>query len=417
VDVLTSLRNIALITESAADVIPLPDPDLSPLKLNKAIGRLRHDLFNFNQGTTHEPALYFLHMLYLISAAPTEQIADASFQATVLKTLQEMIYLYRYHVPTSQEIVEFAQQLNGTIDKVTLARSKSKTSTYPNFLFTQAPSLTKHLKSFGLTSPTDTTHPEDPLRKKALEIQADALSNIGICMDPFCLLTALDNTSKDAYQKAYADIFNSVTELVGKTNKLTWVCFASDSLGMSVLRINVLLNLIKTMNPCPAIEFVLIDKRYTKAIHALKNSSEINLESMHEHIMNQVTLGALKQFFQFVSAKAPTNTAVTVCVCNSAESYMNYCQRNNNLNLGSCFLQCDDIWEDHASHSGHSSDGAVKDLEALKKYLSQHAINGKYVLISKDDKKSEAKVKMGDFADLKSEAQATLTSSTYNYLK
>jgi hypothetical protein len=235
-------------------------------------------------------------------------------------------------------------------------------------------------------------------------------------MDPFCLLTAMDEKSNNARLEAILNVFTELPNLMKDSKKITWINFASDNLGLSVLRLTMLLEMLKHMTSPPSLEIVLIDKRYTQAMHELHHSEPENYEAMDEYIMHQVTLGTLKQFFEFVSAKSPAHLDVSICVNDSSQHYIQHCKNRKNSDLGSCFLLCDDIWEDHCSATAHHSHGAVKDLDHLKEFCMQHAKNGKYILVTKDDFKSVATLREGDF-NAKSETTTTLHSDTFAHLQ
>jgi hypothetical protein len=161
---LSTPRTITLVAGDTEGVIPLPVSTLNPAALNKALIRLRKNAHHFEYGTTHEPALYYLHMLYLLSAQPEEKIDDAAFQANVLQTLSKMIYIYRYHIPTSNQIKQFAGKLQNSA-----IQSKTEIATGLNYnptLFIDSNIVVKQTKSFKINGPTDRQHPEEILQKK-----------------------------------------------------------------------------------------------------------------------------------------------------------------------------------------------------------------------------------------------------------
>jgi hypothetical protein len=384
-------RYLVLVSDGSADTkIPLPKRANLPSdqKLFKALSRVRESV-NFEKGTVHEPALYAVHMLYIMAASTPAEISSAVFQKDVLASLQKLIMLYRYHVPTSNEVKAFAK-------KAIVSKSQLQ---YNPSLFS-SPEEARRLEVFGL-SEANTDHPGDVLKKFLQPITFDVLSNIYICKDPFCSLSALDDASTKKYSGAVMEILSSVESNLQKTNQLTWISFASGNLGLTLLRMHVVLNMLQQKKPedWPAIEVVLIDPRYREAIEDIAGAEKPDHRSISERIAHDVTVGALHQFSQFIAARTPDGSRVAITVCQSGTDFINYNIKRGDSGLGTCYLECDDVWEPHGSCGFDHTDTAVPDYEELRAYVGKHAVNGKYLLIAKNDRKQEAKLVVGDLVD------------------
>jgi hypothetical protein len=350
-------------------------------KLFKSVARIREGV-KFSKGTVYEPALYSLHMQYILAASSPKEISSAVFQKDVLTSLQKLITLYRYHVPTGDAVKTFAAQ----------AAVSENRMQYKSSLF-GSPEEARRLAVFELKE-TDTDHPSDVLKKFQQPISFDALSNIYICRDPFCSLSALDEASAGKYAASVMEILSSVESNLQKTNQLTWISFASGNLGLTLLRLHVVLNLLQESKPeaWPAIEIVLIDPRYREAIEDIAEANSPDYHSLSERIAHEITVGALHQFSQFIAARTPEGSKVAITVCQSSKDFMGH---NIKRGLGTCYVECDDVWEPGGSCGFHHTDSAVPDYEELRKYVGTYAVNGQYLLVSKDDNHQKAELKMG----------------------
>jgi hypothetical protein len=384
-------RYLVLVSDGSVETkIPLPRRANLPTdqKLFKAIARIRESV-NFSKGTIHEPALYALNMLYILAGSTPAEISSAVFQKDVLVSLQKLIVLYRYHFPVGNAVKAFATKAVG---------SKSQLQYNPSLF--SSPEEARRLEVFGL-SETRTDHPSDVLKKFLQPITFDALSNIYICRDPFCSLSALDDASTKKYSGAVMDLLASVESNLQKTNQLTWISFASANLGLTLLRMHVVLNTLQKKKPedWPAIEIVLIDPRYREAIDDIGGAEKPDYHSLSERIVHEVTVGALHQFSQFIAARTPEGSSVAITVCQSGKDFMNYNIKRGDSELGTCYVECDDVWEPGGSCGYDHTDAAVPEYNALRDYVGRHAVNGKYLLIAKNDHKQETKLIIGDIVD------------------
>jgi hypothetical protein len=366
--------------------IPLPEHESLPAKKDmlKAVARIREGVL-FSKGTAHEPALYLLQMQYILALTSSAEISSAVFQKDVLTSLQKLITLYRYHVPTSDAVKEFATNA---------AVSKSKVQYSPS-LFGSAEIL-RQMKALGLDE-EGIGHPSDVLKEFQKPITFDALSNIYICRDPFCSLSALDEASSGKYSKAVMDLLSSIESNLKKTNQLTWIGFASGNLGLTLLRMHIVLNILQKRQPkdWPAIEIVLIDPRYLEAINDISEGEKPNYNSLSERVAHEITVGALHQFAQFIAVRSPEGSKVTITVCQSAKSFIHHNIARADAGLGTCYVECDDVWVPGGSCWIHHTNSAVPDYEKLRDYVGQRAVNGKYLLVAKNDNEQEARLEVG----------------------